>query len=389
MKLLDFIADDSFRESVRNDYGEMEAAKTAGAWKCVVVMAGSIIEAILVDHLITTGTGGKSEGQLLKMELGAVIDTCRTANVLSKRIEQLSTVVKDYRNLIHAGRGKRLGETADEATAAIATSLLQLVVNEVSAKQMAAYGFTAEQVVAKIHNDPTAFRSIYASMLPKVHAVEKRKLLLKVLPALYAKLSDEFDILMKTPPTDKLDALKTWAARHYCVMEGYALTHAFADDKLKGEAAKAYLDVVHYGDEKSRRRHEHAFFRARHLRHTQDEEARSTIACHLFSLMNGKIDDTVLRCTEGVGEFVATGGVSEDVVRIRIEIAASMVVKSLPMHGETTREWAAEFFGDLSNDWRYLFIAKLSAHGQRLIANGSKDEGETIQKLCEMKNYFT
>jgi len=190
LSFLNFISDDEFRDAVASDFREMEAARNAGAWKCVVVMAGSIIETLLVDHLLTLPSLPKTEEQLLRMELGPVIETCKNAGILSSRVEHLSVVVKDYRNLIHAGRVKRLGEKANKETADISVSLLKIIVDEVSEKRLATYGVTAEQALTKLLDDPKAFRSAYVSMLPKMHANEMRKLVTNLLPAQFGQLNE-------------------------------------------------------------------------------------------------------------------------------------------------------------------------------------------------------
>ena len=64
-----FITDDEFRSSLENDLAELEAAKRAGAWKCVHVLAGSIVEAVLIDYLLAVKYKGLSEDMILKMDL--------------------------------------------------------------------------------------------------------------------------------------------------------------------------------------------------------------------------------------------------------------------------------------------------------------------------------
>ena len=51
MATFDFVADDDFRAGLVSDYAEMQKALEAESWKSVHVLAGSIVEAILVDYI--------------------------------------------------------------------------------------------------------------------------------------------------------------------------------------------------------------------------------------------------------------------------------------------------------------------------------------------------
>ncbi len=51
MLSFDFISGEDFRISLENDYKELNDAMQVEAWKAVHVLAGSIIEAVLVDYL--------------------------------------------------------------------------------------------------------------------------------------------------------------------------------------------------------------------------------------------------------------------------------------------------------------------------------------------------
>src|SRR5438093_874801 len=55
MPMFDFIAGDDFRQSLEGDYRDLTGCVEAKAWKAVHVLAGSIIEAVLLDHLDAAG----------------------------------------------------------------------------------------------------------------------------------------------------------------------------------------------------------------------------------------------------------------------------------------------------------------------------------------------
>src|SRR4051812_35001496 len=105
------ITDEELRLSLIEDHREIEAALTASCWKTVMVMAGSIIEAVLIDYLLSLHPydAAKQEA-VLKYDLGKAVDECKTGGILSEKTAQLCIVVKGFRNLIHPGRVKRLKE---------------------------------------------------------------------------------------------------------------------------------------------------------------------------------------------------------------------------------------------------------------------------------------
>jgi hypothetical protein len=50
----DFVGDEALRAALAQDAHELEVASANGAHKSTVVLAGSIIETILLDHLVST-----------------------------------------------------------------------------------------------------------------------------------------------------------------------------------------------------------------------------------------------------------------------------------------------------------------------------------------------
>ena len=49
MPTFDFITNDEFRSNLESDYEELEQCLKSGSWKAVLVLAGSVVEAMLVD----------------------------------------------------------------------------------------------------------------------------------------------------------------------------------------------------------------------------------------------------------------------------------------------------------------------------------------------------
>src|SRR5712692_1500302 len=155
MELFDFISDEDFRASLEADYHELELCMKAGAWKAVHVLAGSIIETILLDYLVATDYPKRSSTKLSEMKLFEIIDICKRERILTNKSADLAHVIREYRNLIHPEKLRRLGETADENGAVVAQALVRMVVEDVAARRRELYGYTAEQLVTKIVRDPS------------------------------------------------------------------------------------------------------------------------------------------------------------------------------------------------------------------------------------------
>jgi hypothetical protein len=93
----DFISGENFRISLENDYQELNKAMGIEAWKTVHVLAGSIVEAVLIDYLVAIGYQKEDP---LQMSLGKAITTCRQEGILSEKAEHISHAIRSYRNLI-------------------------------------------------------------------------------------------------------------------------------------------------------------------------------------------------------------------------------------------------------------------------------------------------
>jgi len=163
MTMFDFVAGEGFRSSLESDYRELNVAMEARAWKAVHILAGSIIEAILIDYLVASNYKNTPRNDLLKLDLDKAISACKQENVLSEKAASLATVVRLYRNLIHPGRIERLGEKVDENGAKIAQALVAIVVDEISQRSQEKFGYTA---ALPIKSDSSASCTVW----PIVHS---------------------------------------------------------------------------------------------------------------------------------------------------------------------------------------------------------------------------
>ena len=171
----DFISDEAFRKILKRDYTELQLCHQSEAAKSVLIMSGSIIEAILVDYLINFKSENITESKVLGLELYALLELAAKEELISKSTKDLSTVLKNYRNLIHPGREIRKKEKFDNETANIAVSLLKIVINEIREKYYEQLGYTSADIFHKLENDSINIPT-FERILKNLHKTEKKKL---------------------------------------------------------------------------------------------------------------------------------------------------------------------------------------------------------------------
>lgn len=138
-----FVANAELRAIIERDYREMALYLfPAGAWKSTVVMAGSILEALLHDALTKDATilaSAQSSGNapkkkdIEKWTLHELIEVAGELNILPKaRSDAIDQCLRDYRNYIHPTVERRAGYPCTEAEALLARGALDSVLNHLA-----------------------------------------------------------------------------------------------------------------------------------------------------------------------------------------------------------------------------------------------------------------
>jgi len=175
MTKFDFINDDKFREILERDFVELNTCIETKASKSVLILAGSIIETILTDYFINFPIDGLTEKKVLNMDLFPLIELAKDNGLISQSTKELSTVIKNYRNLIHPGREIRKNENFDYDTAVVAKSLLNIILKEIRENYLNNIGYSAVDIISKLETDALS-QPIFEKILQKVHKTEKNKL---------------------------------------------------------------------------------------------------------------------------------------------------------------------------------------------------------------------
>ena len=143
---LSFVQDGHLRESLRLDVSAAGQALQNAEWKAATVLAGSVIEALLlcaVEALQTAEPSSFSSAKasaspapptdLNKWRLAELVPVAEAAGLIVKDTAKQCELAREFRNLIHPGRSLRLGQECDRGTALSANVGMELVVRDLGA----------------------------------------------------------------------------------------------------------------------------------------------------------------------------------------------------------------------------------------------------------------
>lgn len=151
---LAFITQADLAAALLRDLGAVDRAVANGEWKAATVLAGSLIEAILLWALqqrsgdIDASTAGAAllkDAQKQNKSLATATDALNYGGLhhylsiaeeiaLGLRPDTITgaKTAKNFRNLIHPGRAERLGEQCDHGTAFATVGALRLVIRDLT-----------------------------------------------------------------------------------------------------------------------------------------------------------------------------------------------------------------------------------------------------------------
>jgi hypothetical protein len=138
------IPDPAFREGLRLDISTAEQALANGEWKATTVLAGSVVEALLlwalqqatapdleiaIKTVVTKKTLPRPpQRELERWDLSEYIAVAEELTLIDTSTAMQARLAKDFRNLIHPGRAQRLVQVCDRGTALAALAAVEMVV---------------------------------------------------------------------------------------------------------------------------------------------------------------------------------------------------------------------------------------------------------------------
>jgi hypothetical protein len=148
---LAFLADEPLTVTLRSDMSTAVSALRNGEWKAATVMAGSVIEALLLwaitrheqpqrkqamARAVTQGLMKARHDVPDRWHLADYVEVAGELGCIGDDTRTSTRLTKEYRNLIHAGRAQRTGETCNLGTAHIAVGSMDHVVRDLAVKGM-------------------------------------------------------------------------------------------------------------------------------------------------------------------------------------------------------------------------------------------------------------
>jgi len=155
---LEFIPDQETREGLRLDLSAATTAFTNSEWKAATVLAGAVVEALLLWALeqrteaeLTTAIqtlGGKIrtqnpdnkanlKQQLPYQDLSWFTEVAKALDVITKETPIQINLARNFRNLIHPGRVKREERQCTRGTALSTLAAVHRVIEEFEARRSA------------------------------------------------------------------------------------------------------------------------------------------------------------------------------------------------------------------------------------------------------------
>lgn len=143
---LEFVDDEGLRGQLRVDMTEAFDAERNGDWKSAMVLAGSVIEALLLWSLekftrdqINAAYPETTKGRLRDLDpkewtLGPYIGAAHALALIDDDTRDQARLAQNFRNLIHPGRAARLGEQCNRGTSLGALAGMERVASALAAR---------------------------------------------------------------------------------------------------------------------------------------------------------------------------------------------------------------------------------------------------------------
>ena len=147
---LSFMKDDRLRQVVQRDYTELRALNGQETTKSRLIMAGGILEGVLLDARVTCGKWTFDEGS--QQYLKDMIGPARNEGIITE--DRLSDAIRKYRAIVHPGREIREEIVFSKADAELACAAVDVVIREVRCWHSRRNPIVEEGTVETVENQP-------------------------------------------------------------------------------------------------------------------------------------------------------------------------------------------------------------------------------------------
>jgi len=133
-----FVKSDPLRRIAERDYSELHKVRSVQAVKSRLVLAGGLIEALLLDALQSDEPGARNSSKAAKCKgkdldewpLSTLIDVAVELGLIGQTTRKFSDAVRDLRNLVHPGKEIRENFSFGQEEANIADHVLEVVIRD-------------------------------------------------------------------------------------------------------------------------------------------------------------------------------------------------------------------------------------------------------------------
>lgn len=222
-----FVSNYSLRQGLLSDIEELDASITSKSWKAAVVLAGSIIEALLVDFVESRKLPGSRDAK--EMGLGDLVVVAKKAGFLESPTCFHVDGLREYRNLVHPGRSLRLQSWVTEERARLSQSLVAIVSKEIEAYSKK-NPLPSERLLQSLEDDPDKV-SILGHLLAGMRPEDIETFLISEVPLRYFDVATSSATIMNCTTEQSKDLL----------VRAYDLAFASASPESQ---KRAIVDIV-------------------------------------------------------------------------------------------------------------------------------------------------
>lgn len=370
MSSFDYISAKEFRESLEADYTELKNCVEAQAWKSVQVLAGSIVESLLIDYLSSSSNPTRPKKDPLKLDLAEAIAICREEKVLSDRTADLCSVVKSYRNLIHPGRMLRLGEQApNKGSATIALALIEMITDDLTKILRASVGLTAEQILSKIQRDANSL-NILQHLLAEVSESQRERLLIEQIPLAHNKA------ITSANPNPFFEDAFTKEAK--LLESAHRITLETMPPESRKRVALEFVRVLREADGKSVLNYGKAFFRASDLKFLSKQHI-AMVCEHLIGNAPSSHNAESIKYLKGISKYLESSQVLKWIDPIMRTLVSSSTKEAIK---EEVRDYLiVEATSTTSTQVDKAISKRLEEWINHFIDNEERSSADIIQRI--------
>lgn len=355
-----FVRNQFLRSNLERDYAELRNALRVKASKAAVVLSGSIIEAILVDYVLPCRQSKR--GDPTKWGLKMLIEEC-DGKVLSSQAVELSTVVRDYRNLIHPGRLLGENEVVDQDTAEVAFRLVSIISRQVRQAKFERGEMAAESLADRIVMEQHV-GTVLSDLLRPLTKKELERLALEVLP------NRVQDTLGFVNPEDE-QYQETVLRYRQC----YRIVYSALADAAKRKATKGVVDAVRGADESTAIVYEDVFLEAGDTANLTEANRRLLLR-HLLGRLDAGPTRPLREALRGIGKYLMPSEVSKLLRVFATDIAGGKSRTVALSRAALVREAK-----EMSEDTRAKLLEVLDNYAQALRDQNHSERADRIMEL--------